>query len=565
MDRVAALYARVSSDQQVAERTIGSQLAALRTRIAADGLAVLPAYEFLDEGYSGATLLRPGLERLRDVAASGSLDRLYVHAPDRLARKYAYQVLLLEELARVGVEVIFVTRELGRSPEDDLLLQVQGMIAEYERARITERCRRGKRHQASQGAISVLGAAPYGYRYIPKAEGGGAARYEIVLDQARVVRQLFQGGGQERLTLGQVQRRLAAEGVPSPEGKPTWSPGTLRRLLANPAYGGLAAYGKRRNAPYVPPVRPARGRPDPPRHPVSSQPVPAPEWIPIPVPALVADQLVAAVREQVAENRARARERSTGPSSLLQGLLCCARCGYASVSIGTRTRHSDGTVHHYRYYRCAGTEPRRFGGTRLCSSRAIRLDQAEALVWQEVRAVLEDPARLRAEYERRLQHEAEGESAAERRRLETQRRRLLAGRERLIDSYAEGLLEEADVTPRLARLKTRLAELDIQLHQAQETAERDRELRAVIGQLDAFAARVKGNLETADEETRRAVVRALVKRVEIDLDQIHVVFRIPSGPSDPGPEGSILQHLRSRSCAGRPYICAAPPFLERRR
>ena len=148
-----ALYARVSSAQQADAHTVASQVAALRERVAADGLTVSEAMQFLDEGYSGATLVRPALERLRDVVAAGSVDRLYVHSPDRLARKYAYQVLLVDEFRRAGVEVIFLNRALGHSPEDDLLLQVQGMIAEYERAKIIERHRRGKRHAAHVGAV----------------------------------------------------------------------------------------------------------------------------------------------------------------------------------------------------------------------------------------------------------------------------------------------------------------------------------------------------------------------------------------------------------------------------
>ena len=143
-----AFYARVSSDHQADEGTIASQVAALRQRIAADGGRVDAELEFLDDGYSGGTLLRPALERLRDLAAQGGIDRLYVHAPDRLARNYAYQFLLLDELKRAGVEVVFLNHALGRSPEDDLLLQVQGVIAEYERAKISERSRRGKLHAA---------------------------------------------------------------------------------------------------------------------------------------------------------------------------------------------------------------------------------------------------------------------------------------------------------------------------------------------------------------------------------------------------------------------------------
>ena len=139
----AALYARVSSERQATAQTIASQLAALHERVTVDGYVLPEAMQFLDDGYSGTTLVRPALERLRDLVAAGAVDRLYIHSPDRLARKYAYQVLLVDEFHRAGVEVVFLNRELGRSPEDDLLLQVQGMLAEYERAKIIERHRRG--------------------------------------------------------------------------------------------------------------------------------------------------------------------------------------------------------------------------------------------------------------------------------------------------------------------------------------------------------------------------------------------------------------------------------------
>src|SRR5512135_1020051 len=154
---------------------------------------------------SGSTLIRPALEQLRDLVASGGIDRLYVHCPDRLARNYAHQLLLLEEFLRAGVEVVFLNREVGQTPEDQLLLQVQGMIAEYERAKILERSRRGKRHAAQVGHVSVLSCAPYGYRYVNKWESGGEAHFEIVLEEARVVRQIFEWVGRDRCSIGEVQ------------------------------------------------------------------------------------------------------------------------------------------------------------------------------------------------------------------------------------------------------------------------------------------------------------------------------------------------------------------------
>jgi len=200
----AAFYARVSSEQQAAAHTIESQISALSERARSDGTPVPPERQFVDDGYSGATLIRPALDRLRDLATVGAIDRIYVHSPDRLARNYAYQVLLLDEWRRRGVELIFLNRPLGQSPEDDLLLQVQGIVAEYERAKIMERSRRGKKHAAQSGSLNVMSNAPFGYRYVSVREGGGQARFEPVAEQARIVQQIFSWIGRDRCSLAEV-------------------------------------------------------------------------------------------------------------------------------------------------------------------------------------------------------------------------------------------------------------------------------------------------------------------------------------------------------------------------
>ena len=217
-----AIDARVSSERPTEGQTIASQVAALRERVMADGLALPEAMQFLDDGYSGATLVRPALERFRDVVAARAVDRLYVHSPDRLARTYAYQVLLVDACRRAGVEVIFLNRALGQSPEDDLLLQVQGMIAAYERAKIIERHRRGKRHAARAGAVHVLSGAPYGSRDVSKYAGGGQARYDIVPEEARVVRHVFDWIARDCLSIGEVCRRLTQAGEVTRTGKTAW-------------------------------------------------------------------------------------------------------------------------------------------------------------------------------------------------------------------------------------------------------------------------------------------------------------------------------------------------------
>ena len=147
------------SDRQKENHTIASQTAALIEYAQKNGYSVPPEWVFQDEGYSGAILARPGLERLRDLAAEGQIAAVLVYSPDRLSRKYAYQVLLSEELSRCGVGLIFLKAPTGATPEDPLLVQFQGMIAEYERAQIAERCRRGKKHMAQQGGVNVLSGA----------------------------------------------------------------------------------------------------------------------------------------------------------------------------------------------------------------------------------------------------------------------------------------------------------------------------------------------------------------------------------------------------------------------
>jgi site-specific DNA recombinase len=219
------LYARVSSQRQTDEATIGSQVAALENRIRADGHHLEPELRFLDDGVSGGTLVRPALERLRDLVYLGGVDCLYVHSPDRLARKFVYQAVLLEEFAKHQVTVIFLNQPVSdASPEGNLLVQMQGMFAEYERAKILERTRRGRRHHARQGQVSALGHAPYGYRYVPKQQGDGEARYDLVPEEARVVREMFHWVGVEGLSLGGVVRRLTEQNVPTRSGGTRWNP-----------------------------------------------------------------------------------------------------------------------------------------------------------------------------------------------------------------------------------------------------------------------------------------------------------------------------------------------------
>ena len=324
----AAFYARVSSEQQAVAHTIDSQLAALSERAQADGSPVPAERQFVDNGYSGATLVRPALDHLRDMVALRGIDRIYVHSPDRLARNYAYQVLLIDEWHRAGVEVIFLNRPLGQSPEDELLLQVQGIVAEYERAKIMERSRRGKKHAAQCGSLNVMSIAPYGYHYVTVRDGNGQARFERIPEQADIVRSIFEWIGRERCTLGEVCRRLRSAGKLTATGKRVWSRQTVWHILQNPVYQGTAAYGKTHMIPRTrkSQPRPPRGRPAEPRRSKSAIQVDRQEWVLIPAPAIIDNLLFAssgATPRKPHPSQTRTAKARVSPSRA--DLLCLVR------------------------------------------------------------------------------------------------------------------------------------------------------------------------------------------------------------------------------------------------
>jgi len=549
----AALYARVSSEQQTQQCAIGSQIEALRERMQIDGLPVEEELCFIDDGYSGSTLVRPALERLRDVAWAGGFQRLYVHSPDRLARKYAWQVLLLEELQRSGVELIFLNRSIGVSPEEDLLLQMQGMIAEYERAKIMERSRRGKRHAARRGSVSVLVAAPYGYRYISKHAGGGEAQYQIVFEEACVVKQIFEWVGRDRLTLREVVRRLRKQGISSAKGK-SWHVHTIRKLLTNPAYKGTAVYGKTRVGERRSRLRPARGMPEHPKDPTSRYPTAPEDQIEIPVPAIVSVELFQAIAGQLQENRKRARKQREGNNYLLQGLIECGSCGYAWYGKGG-TRFAKNDKAPYPYYRCIGMDSFRCGGEKVCRYRPLRLDRLDASVWADVCMMLQNPKDLQHEFERRLCADNEPDINLD--QLNKQIKAVQRSISRLIDAYEDGLLEKSEFEPRIAQARQRLERLQQEAASATENVTQRKELRLVIGHLDDFAAQVREGLDTADFETRREIIRSLVKVIKIEAENVRITYRITPRPFDQGPSGGqIRQHCHRRVEGGRRRLAA---------
>ena len=544
-----AIYARVSSERQREQQTIDSQVAGLRELARERGLIVAEELVFCDEGFSGATLTRPALERLRDRAAEGAVELLLCHAPDRLARRYAYQVLLLEELHRAGVEVVFARGgEHAGSPEDELLRQFQGMIAEYERAQIRERTRRGKLHRARGGSQAVMSGAPFGYRYVRKTEHT-EGYWEIDEAEAEVVHEVFRRYTDEGESIAQIARWLTGQAIPTRTGKRVWDRSTVWGMLRNPAYRGEAAFGKTKTAErHGKPTRTTRARGErhgrrPTRH---DQP---PErWTPIPVPALVSDERFALAQQRLGKN-AHFAKRNTKKPTLLQGMLVCRECGYACYRTSTRT-----TNKRIYYYRCIGSDNYRHVGGRVCHSRPIRADELDELVWTEVRRLLEDPALVRAEIDRRLQAMRTEHPAARRRdTLERDLARAASAIERLIEAYQEQLISLEELRARMPVLRKRQSTLGAQLEALDAELQDAETYLKLADTLEGFLARLGDGLDRLTIEERQRVLRLVVREVLIggDDDTITVRHSIPTPTGGPDATGCPLRGSSRLAAAGQ--------------
>jgi site-specific DNA recombinase len=543
---IAALYARVSSDRQKEEQTIGSQIAALREHARNTGYDVPEEWIFQDEGYSGAILVRPALEQLRDLVAEGELDAVIVHSPDRLSRKYAYQVLLLEEFARHGTQVIFLRSPAGETPEEKLLVQFQGMIAEYERALIMERTRRGKIHRARNGSVSVLGGAPYGYRYVRKTDAADAY-YEVLPEQAQVVEEVFRLYTQEGSSIAGLTRWLNERQVPTSSGKCRWERSTVWGMLRNPAYKGTACFGKTEGKPRERITRPLRQKGNYAEPSNAHRDKPRESWIEIPVPALVDEQIFAWAQERLDENQ-RMSSRNTTEPTLLQGLLACEECSYAYYRTSTRT-----AKRKIYYYRCLGSDRYRWPEGRKCASRPLRQDYLDNLVWEHVVQLLEDPKLIREEIDRRL--ESGRRLSPTRRRgdsVSKELQRVHRSSQKLVDAYQEDLLQLDELRPRMRELRKRQKALETEQRSLEAEQVDEESLLQITHSVDDFLQRLSDSAETLDIHHRQQVVRLVVKEVLIGQHSIRIKHSIPMGRAGPVGDVPIAPNYPSYLlCTGR--------------
>jgi site-specific DNA recombinase len=511
-------YARVSTQRQAQLQSAEQQIERLLAHATGQGWSLVPDHVFRDDGYSGATLRRPGLDRLRDTAASVRLDRILITAPDRLARNYVHQVLLVEELEKHGAEVVFLDRPMSRDPHDQLLLQIRGAVAEYERTLISERMRRGRLRKLRAGTLLPWTRPPYGYRLDPERPRDPAG---VRLDEteAAVVRDLFTWFADEGATVFALMQRLHRLGIASPRERRSWTLSSLRHVLTNPVYLGqvfanrLRARPRERRRSALQPI----GQEASTNH--ATDPA---DWIAVAsVPAIVDQTQFDRAQERLAYNRRMARRNNTQHPYLLRGLVSCGLCRRACAG-----RHTP----RYDYYICRTKQPTLLPHER-CPARHIPARPLETLVWHDLCALLSAPEVIAHAMER-----ARGgywlAQALQARRANLRRGRAALDQqvERLTAAYLAGVMSLAEYQRRRREAEARLIALDRQENDLLHDAERQDETARLASHAEAFCRRVREGLAEAGFDQKRALIELLIDRVIVTDGEVEIRYVVPTDP-----------------------------------
>src|SRR5215217_4445641 len=548
-----ALYVRVSTDRQQHAQTIEQQVTQLQTYVTArEGWTVREEHIFRDDGHSGAKLDRPGLDALRDHAARAAFDVVLITAPDRLARNFVHQMVVLEELQRRGVRVVFCDRPCSDDPHEQLVTQIRGAVAEYERTLIADRMRRGRQARLRSGQLLPWTRAPYGYRLHPERPRDPAA-VQVDSVAAVVVQELFAAYAAGGVTLHALAAQLTARGVPTPTGRPVWRSTTIRNLLTNPAYKGQAASGRLRTTP----ARRRKSALEPVGRGISTRAHPSQEWITVPVPALVTAEQFDLVARRLAANQ-RAARRSTTHPYLLRGLISCGVCRLSCSGV-TRTA----TDTRYRYYRCLGKQAQVSSGrSSCCPARFIPATQLDELVWADLCAVLQHPELVAQALERA--HSGAWVPQELRRRQATLRQvraSVTRQRQRLLEAYLAEVIDLACFQRQDRGLAGQEADLLAREREVAAQGERLVQVSATAQSMTQVLEQLRVGLDQAGFQQRRQLVELLIDRVVVTDGQVEIRYVIPTTdhstktrfchlrtdyfqvePADLGPPGQVQIH-----------------------
>jgi len=536
----AILYARVSTDEQARSGySLAQQLEALRAYAAREGYEVLE--EVVDPGQSGASLERPGMDRVRDLVAGGGVSVVLAQDRDRFAREPAYHYLLRREFEEHGTKIRALNDRGDDSPEGELTDGILDQLGKYERAKIAERSRRGKLRKAREGKVMAGPRVKYGFKL-------NAARDGLVVDEEKMrnVRRIFRMVGSEGHSLNAVYKAFERERIPTPGGGKRWdraffriailddvykphtfeevealvSPEVAARLDPEQLYG-LWWYNRLRVQTRQVSEPSENGRRY--RREARFTEKPRDEWIAVPVPyAGIPREVVDAAQAAIKDNR---RPSSAGRRfwELSGGVLRCSICGH---SMATRSiRANAGTFFHHYYY-CRNHRNNRNGAPACTNRKNLRALDLEGRVWDLLSGLLKDPERLRAGLDEMIEAERagmRGDPEAEAMIWFGRIAVLDSKRSRYQDMAAEGHINFEELGAKLRELAVDRAtaehELEVlNLRRARlEDLERDKEML-----LEDYASMVPGALDELTGEKRHQVYRMSRLQVHVspegDLD-----------------------------------------------
>jgi site-specific DNA recombinase len=495
------LYARVSTEEQTERFGLTSQLSELRSHAGTLGYDVL--HELVDDGYSGADLGRPALNALRDLARSKAIEAVLVHDPDRLARKLAHQLVLTEELERAGVRLEFVTAPNTDSMEGRLLLNVRGVIAEYEREKIRERTMRGRREKAHQGFI-VGGRRPYGYQTMNGV-------YTVDERESQVVLQMFHWLVDEGLSIRRIIERLNHQGE-KPHTSPRWAKSTVGRILRNELYVGICYYNRRQRVePDNAPCNSRRNKKT--RHRWKSES----EWISLPVPPIVPSDLYQAAQLRLKQNSVHCSGRPPKNIYLLRGILRCSRCGRKFVGV---------PIFKDKYYRCIGHE--RLANP-YCGAPSISAKAIESFVWGYVTRLLSNPDLLAEKLIE--QGEEDHNLEAELARIDKQFGEAQRREDRLLEALLDGDVPLPGLRQRAKELEVRRLGLQASREALLASLAMQRDQARLRETVFSYCKVLGTSICTLDLPAQQKLIQALLDEVTLDGDQVCLKGILPMPPN----------------------------------
>ena len=527
-----ALYGRVSTQRQAQAQTVEQQIERLTSHAQQQNWDVLLDQIYRDDGYSGATLKRPGLDRLRDRVVARMIDLILITAPDRLARNYVHQVLLLEELQGHGCEVRFLDRPMSQDPHDQLLLQIRGAVAEYERTLITERMRRGRLRKLEAGLMLPWTRAPFGYRVDPDHPRDPAG-VRIEEAEAAIVREMFAWYADEGHSFCSLARLLEQRGIRTSTGLKRWNLASIRALLTNPAYTGQV-YGNRWHRRGTVERRSAVVAPK--HSPMSRVDVPREAWILVAqIPPLVSQEQYDQVQARLVSNRRFAQRNNKAHPYLLRNLVSCGLCGLSCLARST--------IHQHRYYSCTGKLPALFSHReQKCPSRLSPAGRLDALVWADLCEMLTHPEQISQALARAQGgHWLPQELQARQQGLRRGQASLTQQIERLTEAYLAGIVLIDEYRRRRNDLEQRQHQLEEQAKQLDAHTDRQKELAGLFRSIEAFCSKIQQGLALASFEQRRSLIELLIDRVIVTDGEVEIRYVMPTAPAS---EQVRFCHLR---------------------